>query len=309
MKYLILFLHLCVLLFWLRLWTRPAREFYFNPFLSGLTRLTDNILTFLRPILALPESLAAAVILIFTLLFKGLLLARLALPCEINIGSTFVFALASPHDGLGYTLLFSTLQVLFFIVHLWTLHLLVLLINPPLRTSRALEALAFIARPCSKLPLIPQVFVVLGLHFALVYLLINLPMVGQHLVAHAALNPDGGTALNALANSPFNGGALPARLLKIIWLALLSFLDGLHLLARALFACVLANLATLLWRSNLLAILSSEGIELLLGRFARRGAAAMGLDFTPLIFFFVADLLYRSGCQLLYTMINNPWLN
>jgi len=50
-------------------------------------------------------------------------------------------------------------------------------------------------------------------------------------------------------------------------------------------------------------------VELLLGRFARRGGAGMGLDFTPLIFFFVVDLLYSSIGRVLIQLMHVPLLN
>jgi len=46
----------------------------------------------------------------------------------------------------------------------------------------------------------------------------------------------------------------------------------------------------------------------LLGRFARRGGNGMGFDFTPLIFFFVIDLMYGSICRILFELIQSPFL-
>jgi hypothetical protein len=116
--------------------------------------------------------------------------------------------------------------------------------------------------------------------------------------------PAAGQPLN-----PFMSGPLYAQFLKTFWLAVLSFSDGLMFLTRGLFVLIIANFGAALLQSRGAAILCSEGVELLLGRFARRGGTGMGFDFTPLIFFFVADLLYTSIGRVLLQLMYTPFLN
>ena len=75
------------------------------------------------------------------------------------------------------------------------------------------------------------------------------------------------------------------------------------------FVLIIANFGAALLQSRGAAILCSEGVELLLGRFAQRGGTGMGFDFTPLIFFFVADLLYTSIGRVLLQLMYTPFLN
>ena len=67
----LLLTNLLLLLFWVRLWSQPDRELYFNPLLSAPTRLTDRVLDFLRPALPLPERLTTLLLLVFLLAFRG----------------------------------------------------------------------------------------------------------------------------------------------------------------------------------------------------------------------------------------------
>ena len=93
------------------------------------------------------------------------------------------------------------------------------------------------------------------------------------------------------------------------WLAVLSFSDGLMFLTRGLFVLIITSFGAALLQARGAVIICSEGVELLLGRFARRGGAGMGLDFTPLIFFFVVDLLYSSIGRVLIQLMHVPLLN
>ena len=305
MDYLIYAFNILFLLFWVRLWSAPEKEFYFNPFLSGTVKLTDSVLAFLRPVLFLPEQAAALVVILFITLFKTILFSRLGGTWIIQLGTYFQFTPPVQAAGERITplLLFSVLHVAVFLVRVWTVYLLVRLITPPFRTTRATEALAFFARPFSRLPSLAQPFALLALHAVLVFAISRtgtLSVTGQPLEA---------TPAEATLVSPFLSGPLLMQLLKTGWLAALSFADGLMLLTRGLFILIIANLGAAILQARGATIICSEGVELLLGRFTRRGSAGMGFDFTPLIFFFVVDLMYNSICRGLFELIQSPFFN
>jgi hypothetical protein len=304
MDYLLYVFHIAMLLFWIRLWSAPSKEFYFNPFLSGTTRLTDSVLAFLRPVLALPEQAAALAVLLFVLLFKTVMFWRLGGEWDLRVGMVFSFA-PHPHgDGFAPVLLASVLQAALFFVRLWTVFLLVRLITPAGRATRATEAFDFFARPFSKLPLIAQPVVLLALHLLLAIAITQTSAVTvEPLLAKAV-----GTTLPA-ASDLFTADPVFVRVLRIGWLAVLSFADGLMVLTRGLIILIIGNLGAALFRSHGAMVVCSEGVELLLGRFAKRGATGAGFDFTPLIFFFVTDLLYKSICGALFKLIHLPLMN
>jgi hypothetical protein len=291
-------LHIAALVFWVRLWSAPAREFYFNPFLSGTIRLTDSIFAFLRPVLFMPERAAALFLLVFVLVFKTVVAWRFGDEWLIRIGQGFAFAPPPAKNQAVSLFLFNTLQTAVFILRLWTVYLLVRLIAPPARTSRAGEALAFFVRPFSYFPFLLQPIVLLALHGALAVILVHVCVLKQSVMqdAQGPINP-------------FQTGPLYAQVLKMGWLAVLSFSDGLMFLTRGLFVLIITSFGAALLQARGAVIICSEGVELLLGRFARRGGAGMGLDFTPLIFFFVVDLLYSSIGRVLIQLIHVPLLN
>ncbi len=301
MLFLLIACHLLFLLFWIRIWSAPEREFYFNPFLSGTITLTDRILVFLRPALYLPEQVASLVILAVLILFKTLLFMRLNFDWQMTLGTYFRFAPHGHAEHLLPLLVFSLLQTLLFLVRLWTVYFLVRLITPQVHPSRATEAFAFFSRPFSKLPFIFQPVALLVLHGVLAFLFtrIGVPQLQSQ-------TPD---ALPTLVQSPFVSGSLLAQTLRISWLAALSFSDGLMLLTRSLFVLIIGNLIASLLHARGALILCSEGADMLMGRFARRATGGMGFDFTPLIYFFVVDFMYNGICRVLYELIHSPLLS
>ena len=302
MDYLSYAFNLIMLLFWIRLWSAPESEFYFNPFLSGTVKLTDSVLAFLRPALNLPEKAAALLILLFLGVFKALFIARLSGSWTLSFGTAFLFAPPTAGDALWPHFLYSALNVATFLIRLWSVYLFVILIAPQQHASRASEAFAFFARPFSRLPLLAQPAVLLVLHLVLAFtvsrtgVLSTVAQIGQEAKADAV--------------SPFLTGPLFVQLLKTGWLAALSFADGLALLTRALFILIIGNFGASLLQARGAMIICHEGVELLLGRFARnRAVTGMGFDFTPLIFFFVVDMMYNSIRLGLFNLIHSSMFN
>lgn len=300
MAFLLYAFNLLVLLFWIRLWSAPEKEFYFNPFLSGTVNLTDSILAFLRPVLFLPEQAAALVVILFITFFKTVLFYRLNIPWTLQLGTYFQFTPDVAEGKITALLLFSFLHAALFLVRLWTVFLLVQLITPPFRTTRATEALAFFARPFSRVPFLMQPLVLIAVHAVIAFTV-------SHTGSLNILGVSQGADKPAIV-SPFLEGPLWAQFLKTGWLAALSIADGLMLLTRGLFVLIIANLGAALLQARGAVVICSEGVELLLGRFVRNGVGGMGFDFTPLIFFFVVDLMYNGICRVLYELISSPYL-
>ena len=299
MDYLPFAFNILLLLFWIRLWSAPDKEFYFNPFLSGTVRLTDSVLAFLRPVLNLPEQAAALLLILFTVAFKTLLMARLNVAWTLSFGTDFSYAPSVTDSPWRPLLLFSAFHFTSFLLKFWSVYLLVKIITPPQRINRATEALDFFARPFSRLPLLAQPVVLVALHVALAFAVSRTGIL-------STVNPLS-QETKTVDTSPFLSGPLFAQLLKTGWLAALSMADGLALLIRSLFILIIGNLGAALIQAQSAVIICSEGVELLMGRFARsRAMATVGIDFTPLIFFFVVDMVYRGVCLGIANLINSP---
>ena len=304
MDYLPLVFNILLLLFWVRLWSAPDREFYFNPFLSGTVRMTDSALAFLRPVLNLPDRGAALLVILFVVAFKTVVLGRLNVPWTLSFGIDFLFAPAATATATPWKMqfLYSMFHFASFLFKFWCVCLIVKFITPSQHPTRASEALDFFARPFSFLPLLLQPVVLAVLHVALAFAVTRTGVLNM-------TNPLT-QETKLIAVSPFLSGPLFAQLLKTGWLAALSMADGFALLIRALFVLIIGNLAAAVFQVQSLLIICNEGVELLMGRFARnRAMAGMGLDFTPLIFFFVVDMVYRGICLGLENLINSPFFN
>ncbi len=299
MAFLLFILNVFLLLFWVRLWSPSAGEFHFNPFLSATCRLTDGVLVFLRPVLALPEQAAALVVLLFTVVFKTLLMARLNVTWTLSFGTDYVFAPPTGHPQWQVLLLFSTYHFVLFLLNLWCVYLLTELIAHPGKASRASEAFGYFARPFSRLPLSAQLLVLALLHVALAFAV-------THTGALSFVNPLTQESHPA-EHSPFVTGPLFHQILRTGCLAALAIADGLEILIRALFVLIVGNLGAALFSMQGPMLLCHEGAELLLGRFARgKTLTGTGFDFTPLIFFFVVDMIYRFACFNLSNLIRAP---
>ncbi len=299
MEYLQLAFTVVLLLFWVRLWSAPANEFYFNPFLSGTVRLTDVVFAYLRPVLNLPERGACLILLFAVFTFKTLLAGRFGFTWTFTIGSTYIFTSPSVAGVWKPHFLFSALHAVLFLVRLWSVYFIVRLISDRGRNTRATEAFAYFARPFSRLPLLAQPVMLLAINVALAFLLAR----------HASLGTASLTGRTAVAvsDSPFVTGPLIVQTLKTAWLAALSCADGLALLTRALLFAIIGNFGAAILQAHGAALICHEAVELLLGRFARNRAAAAGLDFTPLLFFFVVNVLYSGLCSRLAAMIESSF--
>jgi hypothetical protein len=299
MIYLQLIAHLILVLLWLRIWVKPANEFYFNPFLSGTTRFIDSILNFLRPVLMLPDQGAAFVLLAFFCVFKTLFFIRFANGVALSFGTLFSFAPAPQNDAFPLQVLYGTLQFALFLVRLWTLYFFVSLISTPKRLTRAGEAFAFFTRPFSLLPFAIQPFILVGLHFCLTITILNLGFIPSTLTVLIQEPQASAVDLFQMGN-PF------LLLLKTGWLSLMSFVDGLMWVNNALLLCLLGSFLAMLFGLKTVMLICTEGLDVLLGRFSRRQTATSGVDFTPIIFYFIVYTLYSMIQIGLYNMIASP---
>jgi hypothetical protein len=299
MIYLQLIAHLILVLLWVRFWVKPANEFYFNPFLSGTTRLMETILNFMRPVLMLPDQVAALVLLAFFCVFKTLFFLRFGNGVILSFGTIFAFVPDPERDAFSLQILYGALQFGFFLVRLWTLAFVVRLIAPPKRLTRAREAFDFFTRPFSLLPTPVQPFILFGLHFSFTITMLNLGFIPATLPG-LIQEPHGAVADLFLTGDPL------LLLLKTGWLSLMSFGDGLIWLNNALVLCLAGSFLSMIFGWKTITLISTESIEVFLGRFARRQAATSGIDFTPIIFYFIVYILYSMIQIGLYSLISSP---
>jgi hypothetical protein len=280
--------NLFLLLFWVRLWSEPDKELYFNPFLSAPTRFTDRVLGFLRPAIPLPGRLLALLLIVFFLTFRAVL-ANNFMPEEpwtITIGTFFRYAPRTP-DVYG-VILFSVLDFLFFIARFWGVYVLVQLLTPIPRRDRAAQTFFYAALPISMFRRWSQLVLLLAVHAVLAY---EISQAGTPLtapVAAAVAHP----ALPLATAATFN-------LIQLGRLALFSVADSLLMAWQLMFALLVTSFAALMLQNPLLTAVSTEGVNTLLGGTRKRLLIGF-LDLTP--------LLYMGSVYLLYNMVVLPIL-
>ena len=284
MPYLLLTAHLFLLLFWTRLWVKPAQEFYFNPFVSGPVRFIDSIIGFLRPALMLPDRLTALVLLLLFWAFQTIFFARFGGAPDMTFGEIILKTPIDEPLSWGMQFAHSGFRTAQFLLQLWTVYFFVRLIAAPNCESRAQEVFTFITNPFSRMHLLLQPFVLLPLHLALAYAVIR---TGAFATVDISLNADTKTVQELFKDGPIWMQAARTGLL-----ALISFTSALGSLLFTLVFFLFGGLITMLFRAQLPSMICRESTDLLMGRFARNSTAATtGLDLTPLFFIIVLNIL------------------
>lgn len=264
--------NLLLLLFWVRLWSQPERELYFNPFLSAPTRLTDRVLDFLRPVLPLPGRLTSLIVLAFLLGFRAIALNhfRAETPWAITIGGIFSFV---PDEvGVRSAVLFSVMDFLFFVARFWGVYVMTQFLTPVRRRDRASEAFHFAALPLAGLRRWLQVLLLLTIHSILVYELALVGTLDPHLPLVIHGHP---FAPPAVASA--HGAAYLACL------TLFSVADLLTMAWQLMFTLLVGSFVAMVLQNALLNAVCSEGVATLLGRSGKRLIVGF-LDLSPLLY-------------------------
>lgn len=295
MQYLSFIFNIILVFLFVRLCTKTESDFFFNPFVGYVAGRLNKLLAFLKPVLALPEQMAILIIIIFLFFFKTLLFSRLGPAIYITFGELLK---CNPSEAMPEQislLLFSLLNTISFLFKFWSFYFLASLITAPNRKTRAMEALQYYARPFSYIPFLYQPFVLLALHAALAHIAYSFGT-----LAYLPLGSDAPIVIT-LSASPFI-----IRMVKTLWLGLLSFSDAIMAMIQVLFIGIIGSMIATVMRRKDMMTLCNEASGLVLGRFARSASSRAGMDFTPIIFFFAAHYGYMIISSFVTNLINTP---
>ncbi len=293
--------NLMLLLAWVRLWTRPSREFYFNPFLSGTSRLCDSVLDPLRAALRLPEAPIALLVMLMLFALRTLIISHLGGTWICQLSPLFIFMAPENNGSWTPIFTFSALHAIAALLRFWGVYLIVRLITTNYRANRAFEAFSYFTRPFSLLPLPLQPLLLLIGHLALVTTLLHLNLPHSSAI--------GSSELTQHLISPIASSSTLAQIVKTLWLSVLSMSGSLATLTSALFILIIGNLITSILGIQNLMLICHEGAEMLMGRFARSvSPATTGLNFAPLFFFLGINLLHHTIVSMLHQLISSPLL-
>ena len=296
MHYISVILNMFIIVLLVRLISAPDKETFFNPFVSFTNSRLNRLIEFLKPALALPEKATLGIILIFVFFFKTLLLSKLKFAISVDFGEVFRVLPPEQMPENVALLLFSLLNTISFIFKFWSFYLIISFIGATGKVTRASQALQFYAKPFSNSPLRIQLIVLVICHIALAFISLQ--------IGRLVAVPIAGNSTQPMAN-PIATSPLIIGLIKTTWIGMLSIFEGISIMISVLFAFIIGSLITALMQKPNIAMLCREGIDLTLGRFSRGRPTKAGLDFTPLIFFFVASISYNIVNNIIYTLVNS----
>jgi uncharacterized protein YggT (Ycf19 family) len=273
-----------LLILWLRIWTEEDRAFVFNPYMAPMARASESVIIFLRPVFgALPPRLVAAAAVAFLLVFRGFTIS-LSSPGMVRLG----FELKAPGGGVWNCVAFSALSFGVFIFGFWGICLLYLRpFSSRAHVSHTQDAMRFLGRPFTDLPMAARPFALLAFGILLAYL----------------LNISGRTIPGfpqAIADS-VHGRPPSLSVPALAVSALAGIADLLPAIRSLTVVLIIGSLVALFAGSSAISFFCRDWIDFFLGP-ARRFPIRIGMfDLTPLIFIILLNVIHNL---LLRVLIN-----
>ena len=264
-----------LLVFWIRIWNRDDRSAFFNPFLAPLSRLTDGIVRFLRPVFfSTPDRVIAAVALLFLALLRGAAAPREGLGWVLRMG--FEVRRSGP-DTVAVRFAFSTLSFAIFVFKLWGVALLTIHTRgtPSRHSAAALHALS-------------HPFTAIRIEWRPIALVAFGAMVAALLCAT-------GDPVVVLGQA---GGGL-AFFFRCLLSALSALVGVLLVLQQFVILLIIGSWVSMLASSPGVTFFCREWLDLALGPFRRFPLRIGMFDLTPLIFIFAVGFLHSILLRLL----------
>lgn len=299
MTYLQIILNAILLFLGIRIFTRPQKAFYFNPFISAPMGLLDRWALFLRPVFPFAEQIVFAIIFLAIFFVKVACFMKSGTQPSFTIGRQIVFLMPFTKDAMvafPQALLCSVFDCIFFLFRFWCVYLFVNLLTGKTFQKRALEAYSFLCRPLSRLPIFIAPIVLFIAILVLLVLLLNLfpdPTV-RSLIPTSGDSP---IITLQILSEPF-----PVLMIKLAWLGVLFMVDALYFANMTLFVAILGNIACALLSWHTGNAVCSEIVDMLLGRFSRKIGGGV-LDFTPIVYYFVLSTVHSFISNALVQML------
>lgn len=282
------FFNILLLFFWFRLWSRDDRSLFFNPFLAGITRVTDSVFHFLRPaFLGLPARGVAVIAILLLLALRAFAAPRAPAGWLLRIG----FELREPHTSqLISFLAFTLLSFAIFLFKLCGLSLLFLRPDSGTDGQRTTSAFHALTQPFTSIPfyLRPPALFVFGIAIG-----VAVNMAGQ------PANSPTDAALSAFGSlSP--AGISPALIVRCAVSAVAGWVDVLALLVQLMIGLIIGSWVALFTGAPAVAGFCREWTDFLLGPMRRYPLQVGSLDLTPIIFIVLLNVLHNFANGFLF---------
>ncbi len=245
----------------------------FNPYLTQISRVSDALINFLRPVFfKTPSRIIALSALLFIILFRGIMFHGIAATREASwsliLGSPFKI---SGQADIFTSLAFSLSSFLIFIFNIWGISLLYFFKVKNTPSSRSEGLLYYLSRPCTDAPPLARPFILIALG-SLITLLIHSAQ------AHAMPL----WQLSHGKNNPF----------YFVIQSLIGWANVLPIIQQIMLILVIGSWISTFTGSSGLTIICSEWINFLLGPMRRRRLIIGMFDISPIIFIFAVLFIH-----------------
>ena len=269
--------NILLLLFWFRIWTWDDRQLYFNPYLAMLTRVSDQMLTILRPVFrGINPRLVPAMAILFLLIMRAI---AFSVGSQIVIGLGFERGMPES-SGIISCLVFSALSFLSFLFMLWSLALVYVWNKSDSFSDHTENTLNCIARPFTGLK--PE------------WRPVALLAAGTLLSAAVAIADSGRISPGFRGSGVLN---LLARFTISSLAGWTNFLMVVHSLSIML---IIGSWISMFMASHNLRVFCDEWLSFLMGPLRRYPLRIGMFDLTPLIFIIGIGLIHPKIMYFLY---------
>jgi len=314
MVYLQLFFNLILLALLARICSPTRPEIFFNPFISGPNGWFDALHNFFRPALRLPARMADIVLFALVFTIKTMLLYRIGFQSATAIGLWLISSpLHAPDAAPALPQLFaaSAVESGLFIIRTWSAFLFISTITPTSRAGRAYDAFCFFTRPYSQIHLVLQPIVLLAICFGCCRLMmfcteITDPEIMSRIAGGQQALPRFFAPAEKITAATFTQGPPVLQIFRTLYLAMLVVAEGLRYANQILFAAIIGSIVCVIFRFRVGMVICNECVSMVLARFRSQNIVGGGIDFVPLIYFFVVNIVYSIIGNALRQLITLP---
>ncbi len=263
-----------LLIFWVRLWPIRSREFYFNPYLSRLSSLTDKVFRFIEPVFfQAPARIVALGSLAFLIAFRCFLVKGGGWTLGMGV---FWITLRDP--GFFGLVAFSFLSFAMFMLNLWTFAVVYLTFNNN-SAPHARGAIRVITYPFSAIKAERRPVVLLVAGMAIVFAL--------DMLTNDFRGIAGGERV--IIGDLSTGGPVQYAL-RLALISVSGILEIIVIVRTLMFVLIIGSIMSVVAGSPNVAYVCNDWVELFLGVFRNYPLRLGMMDLTPIIFFIALDI-------------------
>lgn len=281
--------NMVLFIFWFRIWASDSRDTFFNHLMGPISRLADSIIRFLSPVfLGLPARIIAVLVFVFLVILRGM-----AVPYSAVWTLTIGFQRGADTSNLFSCILFSVLSFAVFLFKIWGISLIYVRTGAA-PYNHAAGTLFHVSLPFTRIR--PE-------YRPITLLAIGMVLVGlTDYFGNPQLTPHSQYYIQG--NIGWGDNPLLLILVKLCIVALAGWTGVLTTLAELMIFLIVVSWIAMFANSVPIRMFCREGIDFLLGPLRKHPIVIGMLDITPIIFFFIIQLVQGLLMAILINSFN-----